>query len=113
MKLLQLLSFAILFALASFTHAATELPDLDDEDVRDDVDIRAFEIGDDGDVGSLFYVVDRTTKNCFLLARDNYPGGVAVVNCESLLSIPMIKIYWETGGLGEKKNTKSKTTSNK
>ena len=92
---------------ASFVVAA-ELPDLDDSDVRDSVDIRAFEIGDDGDVGNLYYVVDRTTKNCFLLARDNYPGGLAVVDCNSLKSIPLIKTYLETGKLGKKKKNKVK-----
>ena len=38
------------------------LPDMDDEDVRDTVDISSFEVGSDGDVGTLFYIVYLT---CF------------------------------------------------
>ncbi len=104
-------SIAILvisISLPASTLIADELPDLDESDVRDFVDIRAFEIGDDGDVSNLFYVVDRTTKNCFLIARDNYPGGLAVVDCKSLRSIPLIKTYLETGKLGKTKKNKVK-----
>jgi len=78
---------------------AYALPDLDDKDIRKQIDIRAFEVGDDGDVGNLFYIVDRTTNNCFALSRDNYPGGLASISCDSLTAVPMIKEYIETGEL--------------
>ena len=97
--------FGSLFALFFYANiaGAAGLPDLDDSDVRDSVDIRAFEIGDDGDVGNMFYIVDRTTNNCFVLARDKFPGGIALVNCESLQTIPLIKQYMETGEVAKKK----------
>lgn len=97
--------YGSLFALFFYANiaGAAGLPDLDDSDVRDSVDIRAFEIGDDGDVGVIYYIVDRTTSNCFLLARDKFPGGIAPVQCDSLKAIPLIKQYLETGEIAKKK----------
>ena len=97
MKLINFATLIVLFSFAASAGAAEKLPDLDDSDVSSQVDIRAFEIGDDGDVGNLFYIVDRTTGNCFVLARDKFPGGFAVVSCESLQAIEIIKTYMETG----------------
>ena len=100
MNFIKLTGLSLLLASTS----VVALPDLDDSDVRDDVDIRAFEIGDDGDVANLFYVVDRTTKNCFVVARDKRPGGIAPVSCDSLTAIPLIKQYIETGSIDDGSN---------
>ena len=77
---------------------ALALPDLDDEDVRDNVDISAFMVGSDGDVGTMFYIVDRTTKNCFSMIKEgNQSSGLTSINCESLNSIPEIEKYMDVG----------------
>lgn len=94
--------FSLLLTLPLVSQAA-RLPDLDDEDVRDEVDIRAFEVGNDGDVANLYYIVDRTTNNCFAISRDNYPGGLTSISCDSLTAIPLIKHYIETGEFDRKK----------
>ena len=94
--LIQRLLFTSLTLLAS-THALA-LPDLDDEDVSDSVDISAFMVGSDGDVGTMFYIVDRTTKNCFSMIKEgNQSSGLTSINCESLNSIPMIEKYMDVG----------------
>lgn len=74
------------------------LPDLDDEDVSDSVDISAFMVGSDGDVGTMFYIVDRTTKNCFSMIKEgSQSSGLTSINCESLNSIPAIEKYIDVG----------------
>lgn len=97
---MKFLKYSSLVALLIGSSSVFALADLDDIDISDEIDIRAFEIGDDGDVGNLFYVVDRTTSNCFVLARDKRPGGMAIVNCESLKAVPRIKSFLEDGNLG-------------
>ena len=93
---IQRLLFTLL-TLFVCTHALA-LPDLDDEDVSDTVDISAFMVGSDGDVGTMFYIVDRTTKNCFSMIKDgNQSSGLTSINCESLNSIPMIEKYIDVG----------------
>lgn len=74
------------------------LPDMDDVDVRDTVDISSFEVGSDGDVGTLFYVVDRSSNNCFAVIRQgSQASGITAINCESLNAIPAIEKYLEVG----------------
>ena len=74
------------------------LPDLDDEDVRDSVDISAFMVGSDGDVGTMFYIVDRTTKNCFSVIKQGaQASGLTSISCEGLTAIPAIEKYLEVG----------------
>jgi len=78
--------------------SAYALPDLDDEDVSDSVDISAFMAGSDGDVGTLFYIVDRTTNNCFAtIKQSTQASGITAIPCDSLKSIPMIQKYIENG----------------
>ena len=103
---MKTIKFSTLAALLFCSTSVFALPNLDDIDVSKVVDIRAFEIGDDGDVGILFYVVDRTTKNCFVVARDSRPGGIAVVDCDSLKAIPLINTYIETGEIRKKDKIK-------
>ena len=74
------------------------LPDLDDEDVSDTVDISSFMVGSDGDVGTLFYIVDRTTNNCFATIRQSaQASGITAIDCKSLASIEMIDNYIKNG----------------
>ena len=74
------------------------LPDLDDEDVRDSVDISAFMVGSDGDVGTMFYIVDRTTNNCFsVIKQGSQASGLTAIKCEGLNAIPEIEKYLEVG----------------
>ena len=95
-KTILSLLFSTLTLLTS-TYASA-LPDLDDEDVRDSVDISAFMVGADGDVGTMFYIVDRTTKNCFSMIKEgNQSAGLTSINCESLNSIPAIEKYMDVG----------------
>jgi len=74
------------------------LPDMDDTDVRDTVDISSFEVGSDGDVGTLFYIVDRTSNNCFAAIRQGaQASGITAIDCKSLNAIPAIEKYMEVG----------------
>ena len=95
-KLLCATTLSILTTLSMTS--AYALPDLDDEDARDSIDISAFMAGSDGDVGTLFYIVDRTTNNCFAtIKQSTQASGITAINCESLMSIPMIQKYIENG----------------
>lgn len=95
-KFLRTTSLTILTTLS--TTAAFALPDLDDEDVSDSVDISAFMAGSDGDVGTLFYIVDRTSNNCFAtIKQSTQASGITSIPCDSLKSIPMIQKYIESG----------------
>ena len=61
-----------------------------------------FIAGENQNVGTLVYIVDRNTGICLagfkLLKRGSGSGGgVTVVDCEKLKKIPTIKKYLETG----------------
>ena len=95
-KLMQ----AILLTGTAFlaSSQAWALPDLDDEDVSDTVDISAFMVGSDGDVGTMFYIVDRTTGNCFSIIKQGaQSSGLTSIKCEGLTAIPAIEKYLEVG----------------
>ena len=95
---LSTLLSALTILFTSSVYASPDLPDLDDEDVRDSVDISAFMTGSDGDVGTLFYIVDRTSNNCFAtIKQSSQASGLASISCESLKSIPAIQSYIENG----------------
>ena len=95
-KILRTASLIMLTTLS--IPSAFALPDLDDEDVRDTVDISAFMAGSDGDVGTLFYIVDRTTNNCFAtIKQSSQASGITSIPCDGLKSIPMIQKYIEEG----------------
>ena len=95
-KLINTLILAGATTLASSPLFA--LPDMDDEDVRDTVDISSFEVGSDGDVGTLFYIVDRTSNNCFASIKvGSQASGITAIKCESLNAIPAIEKYLEIG----------------
>ena len=97
----SIFSLAILSALM-FAPAPSfaGLPDLDDESVRDEVDVRAFVAGADSHVGNLIYIVDRTTGFCFAGLRSLGTGagiGLTAISCKPLEKIPAIEHYIKTG----------------
>ena len=86
----------ILFLVISFvsTVGLADLPDLDDMNIRDQLDTRAFIVGRDDSVGTLIYVIDRTTGMCFARL-----GGLSLIDCENLKKVPILKQYIETGSV--------------
>jgi len=97
-KSIKILILSFIFSTAA--HASN--PEFDDYDVDENVDMAAFFIGGDNNAGSYFYIVIRTTSQCFIKSRVNIGsggggGGLVMLACDSLKNIPEIKNYLETG----------------
>jgi len=93
-------SRSLVFICAGFfaTNLYADLPDLDEQDVRKSVDISSFIVGSDGDVGTLLYIVDRTTGNCFAtIKQGSQASGITAIKCDYLQAIPAIAKYIEVG----------------
>ncbi len=103
----KVLMVLIVLLFASTYSIAQEYPNLDDVDVRKDVDCLSFRIGNDTRVGNFYYIVDRTTNQCFamIIHRGN---GIVEINCEKIKTIPKIKKYIETGEYDKKDYKKMK-----
>lgn len=56
----------------------------------------AFFLGEDNRVGTFYFVVIRTTNQCFF--RNGKTGtGLVLIDCESIKKIPAIKTYLDKG----------------
>ena len=94
LKYLYLSIFFLLFCKSAFAGH----PDLEDYDIEGSVDLAAFLIGSDSSVGNIFYIVIRTTKQCYIqIGGGALSGGISKIDCESIKVIPQIKSYIETG----------------
>lgn len=92
--------FLFLVVMCMSTVGLADLPNLDDMDIRDQIDVRSFLAGNDSDVGDLYYIIDRSTGMCFAqMWRGNGGVGINLIDCKNLKKIPIMKQYIETGSV--------------
>ncbi len=93
----RILLFVVVMCVSIISLA--ELPNLDDMDIREQIDVRSFLAGNDSAVGTMYYIIDRSTGICFvtLLMHSGEGNGATLVDCDKLKKNPIMKKYIETG----------------
>lgn len=71
-------------------------PKIEMVNIREQVEIAMFDTSFTPSMGVVYYLVDRTTHQCFLLIMGSDPHPTPA-DCKMLEKIPAIKTFLETG----------------
>jgi hypothetical protein len=90
-KIISLLLFDLLVSAPAWASPKIEIVN-----IREQVEIAMFDTSYTSGMGTFYYLVDRTTRQCFLVVMGSDPHPTPA-DCKMLEKIPAIKNFLETG----------------